>query len=524
MSSVVGKQERGKMGKTENQSNKLASKAIAMFAIMIISKVLGFSRDILLAYKFGTSSIVDAYTVAITLPSVLFSVFVSGLNQSYIPFYTRMESSKRKQEFFSNTLIIYAVVSVTVVIIGFLSRDLLASLLAPGFDSTRHDLCLSFIGIIIWMFPFYMIFALMSAQLQTREDFNMSNICDFIVVNVVVILSILTASPDEPSILAIGYALSMVIASFILTIYFLMNGDTSFAPRRENAMHEFKDLMIIAIPVGLSFMVNQLNSVTDSVFSSTFSSGVTSGLNYANKIQSIFLTLTTTVFMTVVFPRLNAYFAQRRYVDGLYYIKKGLLVSSWLSIPFAAFVGVFARDIIIAMFQRGAFDETSTAITTSCLVFYSVGIPFYSYVEIGSRTLTASLKQKLILKDTTIAVAFNILADYVLMKSIGYIGLSLATSISGVLLFALYFIDIRRNDLICFNKEIVLEIIKIVVATIISIFVSVLVNTNLLVSLKPLIGVLFTASIFGGIYLVLCIILKVSILGWLINRLGIKVN
>ena len=131
--------------------------------------------------------------------------------------------------------------------------------------------------------------------------------------------------------------------------------------------------MLIAIPVGLSFMVNQLNSVTDSIFSSTFSCGVTSGLNYANKIQGIFLTLTTTVFMTVVFPRLNSYFAQRRYADGLYYIKKGVLVSSWLSIPFAAFIGVFARDIIIAVFQRGAFDETSTAITASCLAFYSIG-------------------------------------------------------------------------------------------------------------------------------------------------------
>lgn len=512
------------MGKTENQSNKLASKAIAMFAIMIISKVLGFSRDILLAYKFGTSSIVDAYTVAITLPSVLFAVFVSGLNQSYLPFYTRIESAKRKQEFFSNILIIYAVVSVTVAIIGFFLRDLLASLLAPGFDIARHDLCSSFIGIIIWMFPFYMIFALMSTQLQTREDFNMSNICDFIVVNVIVIFSILIACPDRPSILAIGYALSMVIASFILTIYFLMKGGISFAPRKENAVCEFKELVLIAIPVGLSFMVNQLNSVTDSIFSSTFSSGVTSGLNYANKIQSIFLTLTTTVFMTVVFPRLNSYFAQRRYADGLYYIKKGLLMSSWLSIPFAAFIGVFARDIIIAVFQRGAFNETSTTITASCLAFYSIGIPFYSYVEIGSRTLTASLKQKLILKDTTIAVGFNIFADYVFMKSIGYIGLSMATSISGILLFALYFIDIRRNDLICFNKGIVLEIIKIVLATMISVSVAVLVNTNLLVSLKPLIGILLTAGIFGGIYLVLCIILKISILGWIINRSGVKAN
>ena len=56
--------------------NKLVNKAIAMLFIMVLSKALGFLRDILLAYKFGISNIVDAYTVAITIPNILFAIFL----------------------------------------------------------------------------------------------------------------------------------------------------------------------------------------------------------------------------------------------------------------------------------------------------------------------------------------------------------------------------------------------------------------------------------------------------------------
>ena len=503
-------------------NKKLVNKAIAMFFIMIVSKALGFFRDVLLAYKFGTSDIVDAYTIAITLPNVLFAIFISGLNQSYLPYYTRISSKIRREEFFSNTLIIYVFTSILVTILGYLFRGLIASFLAPGFDTTRFELCVSYIGIIIWMFPFYIVFALMSTQLQTQENFSIANICDFVIVNVIIILSIIIANPSNDIILALGYTFSMMVACFILGLYFVSKGNIKFTPRLKGALLEFKSLLIVAIPVGLSFMVNQLNSVTDSIFSSMFNIGVTSGLNYANKIQSIFLTLTTTVFMTIVFPRLNYFFAKSKYSEGMYYIKKGILLSALLSIPFAAFMAVYSKELIILIFQRGAFNELSTAITSNCLSMYAIGIPFYAFVEIGSRTLTASMKQKLILRDTSIAVAFNIIADYVLMNTIGYAGLSMATSISGILLFLLYFRDIKEQGLICFNQDIVTEILKIIFVSIVAIIVSFIFRECLINNASLRLAILLTGIVFGIVYLLLCIILKISILWWVFQSTGIR--
>lgn len=505
-----------------NKKNKLVGKALVMFVVMIISKILGFSRDILLTYKFGTSEIIDAYTVAITLPSVLFAVFVSGLSHTYLPYYTRCETNKKKQELFSNTIIIFSLLSMLVAFGCFFLRDWIASALAPGFDADRHDICVSFIGIVIWMFPFFVVFTLMSAQLQTKEDFNAANICDFLIVNIVIIISILLASPEKPYILVFGYVFSMILACIALGIYFIKHSGVRIIPNKDNALNDFIELIIISIPVGLSYMVNQINSVTDSVFSSTFSTGVTSGLNYANKLQSFFLSLTISVFMTIVFPRLNVFFAEKRFKDGLYYIKKGIAISSILSIPFAVFTGVFARDIVISLFQRGAFNANSTTITAGCLALYSIGIPFYAYVEIGSHTLTALLRQKMILKNTSIAVFFNIISDLVLMEILGYVGLSLATSFSGVLLFVLYFRDIRKIGLECFNREVVIEIGKIVMAALVALFPTFLYRSLSESTLGILLNTGISALVFGTFYLIACMVMKVSVLNWFVDVIGIK--
>lgn len=81
------------------EKEKLVNSAIFITILLFCSKGLGFIREILIAYKFGTSYIVDAYTICITLPSVVFTVFASGFSQSYVPVYTRITNEKEKNIF-----------------------------------------------------------------------------------------------------------------------------------------------------------------------------------------------------------------------------------------------------------------------------------------------------------------------------------------------------------------------------------------------------------------------------------------
>ena len=82
---------------------KIVKSALLMAAMMLVSKVLGLLREVFLAQQFGTSYIVDAYTVACTLPTVLFTLFASGFSNSYLPVYMRINEAERKNYFFSRS-------------------------------------------------------------------------------------------------------------------------------------------------------------------------------------------------------------------------------------------------------------------------------------------------------------------------------------------------------------------------------------------------------------------------------------
>lgn len=507
------------MGELPNKSNKLAGKALAMLIILMLSKLLGFLRDVLLAYKFGTSETVDAYSVAISVPGILFAFFASGLNQSYLPFYSRIKDKNRKEGFFSNILLVYIIIAIVATLVSFFLRNQIAVMVAPGFDDLRHEVATSFIGVIVWMFPFYMLYSILSAQLQSTEDFSASYICGFIVVNLVIIASITISNSSNRSLLVVGYVMAYVLSALILGLYFVKKSTIGFKPHRKEVIKDFRDLIVIAIPVGLSFMVNQLNSVTDSIFTSLFNSGITSGLSYANKTQNVFLTLTTTVFMSVVFPRLNNCFAKQKNKEGMSYIRKGLMVSSLLSVPFACFVFFFSNEIVVAIFRHGAFDDTSTYVTAGCLTMYAIGIPFYSLGEIWTRSLTAALKQKRILLITVITVAFNIVADYLFMRLIGYTGLALATSVSGILLSTLLFRDIRRCGLSCIDKTVIIEMVRIIIATAFTTGLTIVINYFIQEGVNAIVRLSVLTVSFMVLYFIFCMVLRVTVLKWLLKNI-----
>lgn len=505
------------------RKSSLTSKAITMFFIMFFSKILGFGRDILTAYKFGTTYVNDAYTVAITVPSILFAVFISGFIQSYIPFYTRIDSKAKRTYFFGNIFVTLTLFSTGIAVVCAFASPILTQLLAPGFDEKTASLTSQFIAIIAFMFPFYAGFSVLSAQLQTEEKFAMAYFCDFIVVNLIIIFSIALASEKNSMILPIGYCISMITAFFILIIYFRYISKGGFRINLSQAKSDFSNLIRIAIPVGLCFMVNQVNSITDQIFSSLLGNGVITSLNYANKIQTLFLTMTTTVFMTICFPRINKDFADKRKKEGMYYVEKGFLVGSLLAIPFAVFIITFAKPIVIIVFQHGAFNENSTTVTSACLLFYSLGIPFYTYTEIESRTMTADMEQKMILKNTFIAVVFNIILDYMLMNLLGYIGLSLATSLSGILLFILLGRQLKKEELWVIHNGMLRDIVKIICSAVISAVISVKIFSLLNTVLSIYFGFAVASFTFGVLFFAQCCLYKTAVLKWLLNRI-LKVN
>ena len=228
-------------------------------------------------------------------------------------------------------------------------------------------------------------------------------------INAVIIFSIIFATPSNPYLLAFGYVFSIILATIILIYYAFKVNITQYSFIFSPFDGNFVRLCMLAVPIGLSLFVNQINGVIDRIFSSSLGEGVTSALSYANRLQLLPYSLVVSVFILVCTPRINKYFAEFNYDQAMFYVKKAFMLSFYLSLPIVLILLFFSAPIIHIIFQRGAFTSQSTIITAECLFMYALGLPFYAFREIATTALTANLKKYAILKNTTIAVILNIL-------------------------------------------------------------------------------------------------------------------
>lgn len=464
-----------------------------------------------MAEQFGTSYIVDAYVICCSLPSVLFSVFASGFARSYQTIYVRIMNEKQKNLFFSNVVNILTCISILLAITCYAFSAELTNLLAPGFDVKTSELAASFIRIIIVYLPFSVVFNILCVQAYTRENFIFCNFCNYIVVNIIIIISIMLSSINV-FFLIYGQVLAIAVATILLSIYLFSKKIFMYEFYISPFSNDFKQLCAMAIPIGGSVLINQINTVIDRVFASTLGVGITSSLCYADKIQLLPYTLVVSVIIIICTPRINTYFAQGDQNKGVFYIKLATLVTIYLSIPVVFILCPFSYPIVQLIFERGGFDTESTIITSSCLRFYALGIPFYAFREISSVALMANLRKDLILKNSIISILLNIIMNLVFVQSFGYLGLPLATSLSGMIVSAIIVRDMKKIDLSIFDTSIINDILKIIFVSFLSFAV---VNCAMTVFSKIFIfkyNIILSITIFILIYIGFSIVLNIRII------------
>lgn len=498
----------------------LTKPAIAITVLLLCSKILGFVREICLAYKFGTSYIVDVYSVCITLPGVLFAIYAYGCSDAYIPVCARARDENARKQFLNSALTILIIGAFIISIICFYLRGTISNILAPGYAEEARNLLKSFIGIISISFPFMTMFSLFSAHLQFHEDFFGPCFCDFIIINVVVICSIMLATKNDPLVLIYGYVISHIVATSALWIYGRYRHNLRYAPSlncQETGL--IVSLFKLSIPLGASRLINQLNNVVDQIFASLLGEGVTSALSYANRIQLIFYSLTTSIFLSVSYPRMNRCFADGDQETGMYYVRKAMMLAAYISIPVTCGLFVFAAPIISFLFERGSFNAESTVLTAGCLAAYALGIPFYALREIASRALGSNLKQKKILKNTVVFVITNILLNLVLYRPLGHIGLALATSLSSLLVSVLALLDLRKIGLSMFQRGQTRDFVKIILVTAVSILISVVTYRVLLPRGGNTVALLCAGGGAVVVYGVGSVVTRMDIFLWFYARL-----
>ncbi len=441
---------------------------LMIMAVTLLSKIIGFGRELLLSYLYGASNISDAYIIAITIPSVLLGFIIYSIATIYIPLYTRIQSNKgigEADKYTSNLINILSLILTIILILSIVIAEPLVKIFASGFKGTTLDLAVNFTRISILSIYFIFLWKLFSAYLQIKNSFFITSIIG-IPNTIIIAIALLASTKISIYVLPLAIVLGAVLQFIILIPFVLKKG------YRHKIFFNFKDDNIkkmgkMSLPVILGLSVNEINVLVDRTIASRIIEGGITALNYARYIDDFVIAIFVLSITTVIFPNISRLAA----MNNLNAIKENLRESFTLLniiiIPASVLFMLFSNPIIALVYKRGAFDLAALNLTSSALFFYSIGM-------LGVSLRTVLSKFFFSLKDTKtpnitafIALIINIILNIILSRYLGIGGLALATSIAAIFSTGLMLFFLRKKIGPFGTKNISISFLKILFSSLI---------------------------------------------------------
>ncbi|OSB10676.1 murein biosynthesis integral membrane protein MurJ [Acinetobacter sp. RIT592] len=511
--------------------SNLAKSAFWLMVVTMLSKVLGFGREIILGYFYGTSAYSDVYIVAMNIPLVVFSSIGVALVTTFIPLYQEALTSKgeeRALKFSNNVMSIVVILSIILGVLGFVFAEPLVKLFAMHYTGEKLALAVKFVRIMIGGVVFIGLSNLMTSYLQIKGDFTIPGMIGF-PNNIIIITSIiLSAVTGNIYILAIGTLIGM-LSQFLFQVPFAIKKGYKFKPTIDFKDEYLKKMLWLVMPVLIGVAVNQINAMVDRSLASGLEDGVITALNNANRLNGFVMGMFIATLGAVIYPTLSKLSTENNKEKFAESVANSVNCVNLLVVPASVGAMILATPVVRILFERGAFNDRSTMLTATALVFYSVGMVGFGLRDILGKVFYSLKDTKTPMINGIIAVVLNIVLNIALVKVMGHGGLALATSLSAIICIILLFISLKKKIGYYGQDKIRSTFIKTVVASLVMGVVTYFVYKFLfgilgLGFIQEAISLGVSIAIGGAIYLALIIVFKVEEVNMAIDMIKKKLK
>ncbi|MFW5487772.1 MAG: murein biosynthesis integral membrane protein MurJ [Desulfovibrio sp.] len=421
-----------------SHSREVARNAAVVGGATLLSRILGFLRDVVVAFALGAGLGSDAFFVAFRVPNLLRRLFGEGsLTMAFIPVFSRIRTDEGDEAAFAlarSVQVWLMCILGALVAAGVLLAPWLTRIIAPGFtdDKVLFGLTVHLIQICFPYILFISSVALCMGILNAMGHFLMPALAPC-VLNIVLIVSALAGYWGGGN---VAVAMSWgVLAGGILQWLFQQRALRSrgFSWRgpwgwKQQGVQRVGKLML---PTVFGAAVYQINIVLSTLLASFLPMGSVSYLYYADRLVQFPLGVFGIAVGTAALPSLSRLAADKAMDDFRQTLDSALGLTIFIALPSTAGLIALAVPIIQLLFERGAFAANAAASTSAALVAYGIGLPAIALV----RPLVSAFYA---LEDTRtpVLIAFvcmlvNVGLGYVLMQSMAHVGLALAVSVSG---------------------------------------------------------------------------------------------
>jgi len=405
-----------------------AAAVVALFGVL--SRLLGFVREIVLAGVYGASAVTDAFVNGLFIVNTVAAVLLYTMTTLVIPvFQEERERAGAQSAWRLVTALAVWVGGVLIVLAAAVSIWPEGPAALFNLDAERERRTAELLRIMAPALMLQGFTALLTALLQIHGRFA-GPAAIGVAFNFGIIVGV-AAGQGPLGIEAAAWGVTLgAIAQVALQVPQFITVSRGVMSRPKGTHARLGAVGLLALPVLGASLLQQVNGFTDRLFAGTLEAGRVSALSFAQALGSAPRTALLFPLLTPLFPLIARFIAERREEDALRAFRRAAGLLGLVAVPLSVWVAIYATELTQLAFKRGRFDAEAVTQTAGPLVFYGLAIwaNFIGYLL--NRTLAAGSHVRDILVATSITVPLTIGLDLALIGPMEQSGLALASAIA----------------------------------------------------------------------------------------------
>jgi len=519
------------ISKYPHHVNRSVAKSASVIGLAtLISRILGFIRDMVIARLFGVYIYAQAFVIAFRIPNLFRDLVGEGAtNAALVPVFSEYNACRSKEDFWelANVVLnLLLVILMTITILGIIFSPLLVRLIAPGFTASPEKLAAT-ITLNRIIFPYILLISLAAYSmgiLNSLKHFAIPAFAPCLLNISIIIFALLFGEGIK------GLALGVLVGGFLqLAIQIPVLFKKGFRLKIPKTLNHpgAKVIGKLMLPRLLSSCIYQLNNFVDSIFGSLafiVGEGGVAILYFSYRLIQFPLGVFSNALSQAILPTFSTQTLEASHDKLKHTLSWGLRAVSLVMLPASVAFMVLGKLIVATLFGGGRFDGYSVNLTADALFFYSLGLFAYGGTKI-LQSCFFGLKDTITpTKMAALALVLNIIFCSVLMFPLKIAGLALATSISGIVTFFMLFLSLRKRIGDFGSKGIVLSFLRVLAASLgmgVVCFFTAEISSNkfLNLGLSVILGVIS--------YVIFCFIFRVNeivqLWDWVVLKKAVKV-
>ncbi len=498
--------------------------AFLVTILNLLSRILGFLRDAVIANNFGATGVTDAYMIAYNLPYAFQAVLGMALASVVIPIlmeYIIQNNKKRAWELVTTLLQIVFVSLTAITLISIVFAPQLVHLMAPSFSGNTFVLTVRLTRIIFPSLIFMSTGMLVTGVLNANKNFILPTFAPALTNLVIIGAVIFFGSSFNMNGLAFATLIGYIGFLLVQLLGLKKIGFIFYSRLRWNDP-EIIGIIAAVFPMTLTIAVNQILLMINRMFASGLAEGSITSLDYANRVMQLPMGIFVASIVTVLFPSFAEFVKKQDWTKFADVLSQGLGVITIIILPISAGFMILSVPLIGVLYERGAFGSIQTLVTASAFMYFSLGLWAIAVNMIITRAFYALQNLKIPVILGFIYIIVSVVLSFILIPLMGSDGLALANTIAAYInMLQLFIMLLKKVPTLSIRKFLPTTLKALLAVTIMSVVIiplSIYLEKLFgIANLQRLIVIVIVGIVGALIYGIIIYLLKVDELKWFLN-------